>query len=294
MTPASDERGAIAVVLALTMTLVAGMAAIVIDGGAIRFERAELQNGADSAALSIAKKCAYDMPVCNIPATIADWHLDQSAGDRAARVVSAAVDRTAHTVRVVGGVEEAGTGRRSLGLTFASVLGHDDTDVTASATARWTPRVRRWFLPVPIARCEFDEATDGGKRFKQHVVLDYGSGGCADVPGNIPAVGEEYGPLRSETHCNPPSGCAVHDVEPHLGEEIAVSIWSPVGGGNHWKLDGFAGFELESFSRNPGQRTPNHGPCHRHTCLSGRFTRTARVDGTPGGFVLGGEVELID
>jgi len=55
-----DDRGAVGVLIALLIGggVLLGMAALVIDVGQIYQNRAELQNGADAAALAIARQCA--------------------------------------------------------------------------------------------------------------------------------------------------------------------------------------------------------------------------------------------
>ena len=64
-----NERGGISVMVALLMVVLLGAAAVAIDTGLIYAERAELQNGADAAALAIAEECANDELVCiGIPA----------------------------------------------------------------------------------------------------------------------------------------------------------------------------------------------------------------------------------
>ena len=55
-----DDRGAIGVVVAIFLAagVLLGMGALVIDVGQLYQNRAELQNGADAAALAVAKSCA--------------------------------------------------------------------------------------------------------------------------------------------------------------------------------------------------------------------------------------------
>ena len=55
-----EERGAIGVLVAIMLGcgVLTGMGALVIDVGRLYQERAELQNGADAAALGVAKTCA--------------------------------------------------------------------------------------------------------------------------------------------------------------------------------------------------------------------------------------------
>src|ERR1039457_1222087 len=55
-----DERGAVGVLVAMMLGagVLTGMGALVIDVGQLYQERAELQNGADAAALAVAESCA--------------------------------------------------------------------------------------------------------------------------------------------------------------------------------------------------------------------------------------------
>ena len=59
-----DDRGAIAVTVALSLTALLAVLAFVVDVGLLYFEKAELQNGADSAALAVAQECATSGPTC--------------------------------------------------------------------------------------------------------------------------------------------------------------------------------------------------------------------------------------
>ena len=55
-----DDRGAVAVLVAMLLGtgVLLGMAALVVGVGQVYAERAQLQNGADAAALAVAKSCA--------------------------------------------------------------------------------------------------------------------------------------------------------------------------------------------------------------------------------------------
>ncbi len=56
----SDQRGAVAVLVAVLIGggVLTGMGALVIGVGQLYAERAQLQNGADAAALAVARSCA--------------------------------------------------------------------------------------------------------------------------------------------------------------------------------------------------------------------------------------------
>lgn len=57
--PGRDDRGVVGVLVGLLIgTVLLGLGALVIDVGQLYQERAELQNGADAAALAVAKSCA--------------------------------------------------------------------------------------------------------------------------------------------------------------------------------------------------------------------------------------------
>ena len=53
-----DERGAVAIIVALVMVVLLGFAAIAVDISAMWAEKRQLQNGADAGALAIAQDCA--------------------------------------------------------------------------------------------------------------------------------------------------------------------------------------------------------------------------------------------
>ena len=53
-----DERGAVAIIVALLMVVLIGFAALAVDISAMWAEKRQLQNGADAGALAIAQECA--------------------------------------------------------------------------------------------------------------------------------------------------------------------------------------------------------------------------------------------
>ena len=62
------ERGAIAVLVALLMVVLLGFAAIAVDQGMLYAQKAQMQNGADAAALAIAQDCAKRGTALCVPA----------------------------------------------------------------------------------------------------------------------------------------------------------------------------------------------------------------------------------
>lgn len=182
----NDERGAVAVVAALSMTVMLGAVAMVVDFGALQAEKRELQNGADAAALALAEECAAGTAACTSNAEADQW-LDANASDGDSRLVWLDVDKGARTISVRAGALEAATGRPSVPMQFASVFGIRRRDVKATSTAAWGyPKSipqdsdgNPWpSLPLTIDGCEYDSATDKGKVFGRPVVIVFhGSGG---------------------------------------------------------------------------------------------------------------------
>jgi hypothetical protein len=62
-----DERGAVSILVGLLISagVILGLLALVIDGGRLYSERRVLQNGADAAALAVARACATGDPACS-------------------------------------------------------------------------------------------------------------------------------------------------------------------------------------------------------------------------------------
>jgi Flp pilus assembly protein TadG len=88
-----DERGVIGVLVAMMFGagVLTGMGALVIDAGQLFQERAELQNGADAAALAVAKSCATGTCAAAAATTLAAQYANANAsaltGNTAASVV---------------------------------------------------------------------------------------------------------------------------------------------------------------------------------------------------------------
>lgn len=172
-----SETGAVAVIVAIGMIALLGLAALVVDVGAMYAEKAQLQNGADAAALAIAATCADDEsdPLCQSGSTLAGTYADANAGDGATAITGATVDKTANSVRITN-TNETAAGDQHFSLVFARIFGMDTTQFGAEATAVWSgvgsgPAV----FPIIFKRCEFEESIINGT----WQVLDFhGSAGC--------------------------------------------------------------------------------------------------------------------
>ena len=102
-----NDRGATAIVISICMVVLMLFAAWVIDGSALYQERRELQNGADAAALAIARDCVEG--ACGDVYGTADTFVDANAGDGDSRIPGGGITfPDANSVRVVVRTADAG------------------------------------------------------------------------------------------------------------------------------------------------------------------------------------------
>lgn len=178
-----DERGAVAVLVAVLIGggALTGMGALVIGVGQLYAERAQLQNGADAAALAVAKSCAAG--ACT--PGLANTYADANANDGAAAVPAVCGSGTlggcpASTGQITdcpaapAGVTyvdvhtATGTaaGPSLLPAAFVRALpgesGYQGSAVAACAQAEWGPPSAATTLAVTISACEWDQATTLG------------------------------------------------------------------------------------------------------------------------------------
>jgi hypothetical protein len=141
-----DERGAVAVIVALTMTVVIGMAALVIDVGASQARLAQLQEAADAASLAIAQQCvgAAGTTVASCASSVIGGATSTARQLAVANVNDGSVAVgtpvfTASTVRVTATSDQVGF--------FSRLFGVDSTSLSASAKAQWSQPI----TPLPLA-----------------------------------------------------------------------------------------------------------------------------------------------
>lgn len=150
-----DDRGAVAVLVALSMLVLIGFAALVADAGALFQERRELQNAADAAALAVAIECAGTG--CADEArnqAIAEEYAVGNQLDGHTEVHPPEIDRGQRTVRVQTSTLR-GDGGTGIEAWFAQALDPEaeETTVRSAATARWDqPSI----LPLTLSECDFE------------------------------------------------------------------------------------------------------------------------------------------
>ncbi|NKE56518.1 hypothetical protein FXN61_06590 [Lentzea sp. PSKA42] len=184
-----DDRGALGVLIGILLGfgMLLGMGAIVIDVGFIYQERAELQNGADAAALAVARGCAAGASTCLV--NKANYYANHNAKDGVSTVdevcgfdgngVLPSCSASSGTITDCPAKPSSGTtyvdvhtstqtagGDTLLPPAFARTLAGNDayegTRVAACARAAWGPPKTATTIALTISWCEWSTATSGG------------------------------------------------------------------------------------------------------------------------------------
>jgi Putative Flp pilus-assembly TadE/G-like len=167
-----------------------GLCALVIDVGQLYQERAELQNGADAAAIAVAKSCALGSCTPSIAAAYANANASVLTGHQAAANLvcgsgtlgtcpastglltdcPAPPPAGTNYVDVHTSTQTAGGGTL-LGPTFARVLlgngNYSGTTVLACSQAEWGAPTAAQVTSFTISACEWDQATSLGTVYAQ-------------------------------------------------------------------------------------------------------------------------------
>jgi Flp pilus assembly protein TadG len=182
-----DERGVVAVLVAILLGagVLLGLGAFVIDVGQIYQERAELQNGADAAALGVAKSCALGACSPGVAGQLADGNASALTGRTEGVQLVCGSGSLGACPPATGALTScppapsAGTnfvdvytatqlpdGSTLLPPVFATTLagnsGFAGTTVHACAQAEWGPPAAATAVALTISACEWDQATAQG------------------------------------------------------------------------------------------------------------------------------------
>ena len=213
--------------------------------------------------------------------------------DGAATAAGITLDRSAGTVTVAARTQHD-DGSTTIPMTFARVLGRSSVGVTATATARWTPR--RWVNPIMVAvpQCFFDASTAHGTAYGPSHPVTYrhrtGTSSCPAAPRIEVDLG--WWTFTYDNVCNPNSWCE-DDLARRVGTEVAVTVVpTPPAKATFPVVDQSIGFMLTGYRTNNGHRGGSTA-CTQDDCISGYFTRTAHKDGSLGWPLLGGGATLV-
>ncbi len=161
--PRPDENGVVAIIVAVSATVIFGVGALVLDVGAARQERRELQNGADAAALALAQFCARGD--CTDLVNRATTYAGLNAKDGQSRAAPSLL--SGNRVHVVTRTSDAGPNTdgnaNTVDFVFAPVLGGPNgAEVTAIATAVWGSPSGGTGFPLTFSKCEWNVLTSSG------------------------------------------------------------------------------------------------------------------------------------
>jgi Putative Flp pilus-assembly TadE/G-like len=185
-----DERGVIGVLVAVMIGggVLTGMGALVVDIGQLYQERAELQNGAEAAALGVAKSCALGTCTPGVAGSLADANASSLTGGTAGvplvcgsgslgscpastgQLIDCPPPPPAgiNYVEVYTSTLTAG-GSSLLPPAFATTLlgnpSYQGSNVRACAQAEWGAPVAATTDALAISACEWDQATQQGTAF---------------------------------------------------------------------------------------------------------------------------------
>lgn len=278
--PQNKERGAITVIVAILMVVLLGSVAIAVDVGAIYSERAQLQSGADAAAIATAQKCARDASSesCSTTSSLAGSLANQNALDGMSTVHSIDLDKTARTAAVTTSAKETGGVDNSVSLFFANILGIPTQEVGARASAVWgSPKAGRTAFPLAFSICQVKTHIDGSlQRLQDHGKdanpdCNYGPSGAAVAGGFgwlAPDTGKCGGTIDltlseggSDTGNNAPGHCAAElnkwasDITAGRKVTVLLPVFNKVtgtGAGAVYSLVSFAAFDVTGWKFSGG------------------------------------------
>ncbi len=299
-----EEDGAVAIWVALSIVPILAFMAIVVDVGLLYWERGQLQNGADAAALAVAQECASNPDTCVGAANgIALEMAGHNANDDQAAIEipgpTFVVNANSGKVRVIAStLNEEGTQVRH---PLASLVVPSASTVQAAAAAEWGAPIAGSTFPLAIAECEFvdlpAQPADVESPAVSELLINNGNNAlpCADgYPGGfgwldaedcvatITAGGAVLGTPGIQPNVNK-TGCTAQDFNDILCKTQLVPLYSATtaqGSGGTYTISKFAAFVIT------GVKTSGNNAiyCSEYDNLPA-FTPGGNVKGIQGFFV---------
>jgi Flp pilus assembly protein TadG len=278
------ERGAVSVLMAVVLVVLLGFTALVVDVGLLYAEKAQLQNGADAAALGVAQACASRNPGsdCSASSPLAAELANDNALDGRTNVSSVAMNPQRVTV-TTGAQDSSGT--NGVSLFFARALGVPTADVGAKSKARWgTPIGGPTVFPAAFSICQVQGQVDGSlQRLGLHGSSDantgcnYGPSGAA-VPGGFGWLTQAPGKCggfinvntnlgSSATGNNEPPNCTavfkqwIDEINAGRKPTVLLPVFDQVtgtGSGAVYRIKTFAAFEVKGWKFTGGSEGANN------------------------------------
>lgn len=291
---ARDERGAVAVTVAVMLVPLLGLAALAVDVAAVHAYRQQLSNAADSAALAVALDCARAQ--CGnagaTASTLAQANTDQHGGSGASPSLSVA-QSSVETARSTVTVTASGTQSHW----FGPVIGHDSSSVSATSVAAWSGVVTATTgLPLAISYCEFSRNAPRPVGTSTALVTISGNG-AGPCPGGSGTPSGGFGWLEtassqacsvtadvgsqvgSNTGNTLPNACKRPGAFAGLvGSTVMLPVFKESGGngGNGWyRVYAWAAFHVVGY--NFGGSYSGGASCSGGSCLRGYFAAVAEL-----------------
>jgi Putative Flp pilus-assembly TadE/G-like len=274
-----NERGQVVVLMVVSIVVLLGMAALVVDVGGWWRDKRRLQGTADAAALAGAQELPDDVSTAK---TLAQNYATQNGGDVAGSDITVTSGPNANDTIAV-------TARRTDPGFFSNVLGIGSANISATAKARVGPPAAARYVAPMVVSCDHplikNCAGDHTPTFGVVDQLDFdkmgapGAFGMLNLDGGSGAVGaseeadwilkgfDKYLPL-GKYRSDPGAKFESSNVQDALTARIGSVLLFPVfktltGTGQNAEYDiiGWIGFHLTSFD------------VHGHTAtLHGYFT----------------------
>ncbi|MET3933127.1 pilus assembly protein TadG-related protein [Arthrobacter sp. OAP107] len=266
------EDGAVAVMTALLMVVLLGMSAIVVDIGMLYAERAQLQSGADAAALAIAQDCATAQ--CGDYVATARTLANANANDSRSAAAPVIAGNTV-TVQTSTVTRDGGTAVRHW---FAPILGIDSTRVVASAKASWGSPSKATVFPFTAPTCLFNQTPTNTEIWITSASACIGAAGTR-LPGAFGWLDEDGKKncrasvdidqtiLGGAPGKSGPQNCNID------GTTILLPVYDQKSGqGNNvtYVIHGFAAFRVTAHSW-PSHQLNQPPDCNNCTGVKGRF-----------------------
>lgn len=269
-----EERGAATVLVAILLVVLLGFAALAVDVGAMYAEKAQLQNGADSAALAVANQCAKG--TCGDATATGNLFANNNAND--GKSSAAVTFPGSATVRVVTTARAAGASTDGFPLFFARLMGFNSASIGATAEAKWGAPSEATTLPWTVSECIFKSylspsqlsefnatKTFTGNPIPTHILLRYDSNATA-YPGCSGYNPGGFGWLALDTGCSANINLANFEVGSDPGnnlpnvcssmpstiknEPVMIPVYSSAvanGSNTKYTLVGFLAFQVTGY-----------------------------------------------
>ncbi|WP_246036112.1 pilus assembly protein TadG-related protein [Sinomonas susongensis] len=311
---ADRERGAVAVVTSLLLTVLLAASALAVDGGMLYAKRAQLQSGADAAAIAVAQKCAASLQNsdCSSTSPLATSLAQSNMSKAEAGIASLTIDTTAQTVTAATQPLQSGMQPGSVSLFLAQTLGITSARLGATATAAWgSPSTGVAPFPLAFSVCQVTGQINGAFQLLEshgssaNPGCNYGPSGQA-VPGGFGwlvqdanSCGATINIAQSEGGSSPgnsaPSNCSALLAQwvstLNAGQKLIVllPVFTAVTGTGSsavYTLAGFAAFSVIAWNFGATSTTnPNNSYNNQNPNGSSALSCTGNCTGIIGQFV---------